>query len=181
MGTQFGCCQDPSHYSNCPGDMALIKQGGIKTSVARREKKQIINIELENLISEKDLETNLQRIRFAEFEYIIKKYGYRGTLKAKHLEAVDHKFIKSTVLQNKKSRLSMYFNSDLMAINLTTNYSANNNKLLETETDKKLSLTYRTQDVMILGLIFCKHDSDEAMLDATWSLVNPEHSKLVSI
>ena len=42
---------------------------------------------------------------------------------------------------------------------------------------KQLTGKYRTREVIILGFLFCKHESIENRLDAFWELICPDDSQ----
>ena len=44
----------------------------------------------------------------------------------------------------------------------------------------KVTMTYKTIEVLLLAYIFSKHDNHDDMCDALWGLVNPEQSKFVT-
>lgn len=87
-------------------------------------------------------------------------------------------------------------NSDLIMISDAGQFGDNNNKILQRVQDslkdamltkddikvakKHLTMTYHTQEVLMLGFLFCKHTSVEEMSDALWALVNPEQTKYVT-
>jgi hypothetical protein len=56
----------------------------------------------------------LQNINYQEFEYLIKKYGYKGIVKSKQFTeaGLDKKLFKQSDLSTLTSRISCYFNSD---------------------------------------------------------------------
>mmetsp|Transcript_18045 Transcript_18045/g.30769 ORF Transcript_18045/g.30769 Transcript_18045/m.30769 type:complete len:116 (+) Transcript_18045:449-796(+) len=44
-----------------------------------------------------------------------------------------------------------------------------------------LTLVYRTLELLILGALFCKHASMEAMEETYWALINPEQTQYVMV
>ena len=47
--------------------------------------------------------------------------------------------------------------------------------------NKHLTGVFRTHEVLILGFLFCKHASLEAMEDAFWDLINPDQTRYVLV
>ena len=114
------------------------------------------------------------------FEYLVKKYGFKGICKEKQFAAsnLNKKFLRTQDLTNHTTRISAYFNSELVMVEDQTKFSKQNENVLKT---KHITLTYRTLEVLIIGFLFCKHRNADEMADSIWGLVNPAQTEYVSI
>lgn len=118
---------------------------------------------------------------FEEFQNLIKKYGFTGQVTEKQLQEVglSEKLLKSQYLSDTSTRLSCYFNSELVMIEEDGLFNQNNNKIL-THGQKHLTGLYRTYEVMIIAFLFCKFPDIYSRLEALWGLINPDQTDFVS-
>ena len=80
----------------------------------------------------------LQTMQYREFEYLVRKYGFRGRLRQSHIEGIDSlgkRVLKISDLKNIDSRLSLYFNSDLVMENDSGKHSESNREILKKTED----------------------------------------------
>ena len=109
------CCDDGG-LSSAPGQQF---NGGLKRAhTSLVVPRQLIEALLEAKLESKDNELRLHNILFRQFEYLIKKHGFKGILKYKQFEAVQltRKYLKREYLESHTSRHSAYFNSDLIMV-----------------------------------------------------------------
>ena len=117
---------------------------------------------------------NFQDVAYEGFQDGVKRYGFRGRLTMKQIEAVGlgRQMLKASDLQ-KDSRLAMYLNSDLVAIHdRGGQFKQQNNQLMKKEVTD-FSGVFRTLEVLMVGALYCKFPSAAAREDAFWGLICP--------
>ena len=130
------------------------------------------------------------QLKYLEFEYILKKYGFKGSIKIKQLDEIasnkknffGNTAFKTSSLKVASNRIYSYMNNDLVMVKDVGQWSKLNEKIHSNgvEQQQKITMTYKTIEVLLLAFIFSKHENDDDMCDALWGLVNPEQSKYVS-
>ena len=110
-------------------------------------------------MEQKDNQLALHEIEYMQFEYLIKKYGFKGIVKEKQFIATNlsKKYLKSENLKSQSHRLGLYFNSDLVMVSDNTDFTKQNVQSIKGQ--KHITMTYRTLEVLMIGLLICKHRS----------------------
>lgn len=153
-----------------------MKRGNANTKASLIEARALKEDKLEKKLDEYDSEMKFQNIEYVHFEYLIKKYGFKGICKEKQFAAsnLNKKFLRTQDLNNYTTRISAYFNSELVMVEDQTKFSKQNEQVLKT---KHITLTYRSLEVLIIGFLFCKHRNSEEMADSFWGLINPAQTE----
>ena len=78
----------------------------------------VVDKHVENKLHQKEREIPLKELEYDDFENNIKKYGYIGTVTVQHMDEVKltKRFLKNNELADNKTRISKYFNSDLIHV-----------------------------------------------------------------
>ena len=95
------------------------------------------------------------------------------------------KHIKSKDLKDPLTRLSLYFNSDLIQMSVKGEHFKANEAIFNKKNlpnQKPYSGLFRTHEVLIVGFFFCKHFGNyEEKEDEFWALINPYQTPYVSL
>lgn len=92
MGNVIVCCGEgptsdaPSSGSRSVKIPKVSRSSNYEANEFVQLKRELSHQEYENKIRTKDNEMKLQNINYPEFEFLIKKYGYKGVVKMKQFQ-----------------------------------------------------------------------------------------------